>query len=190
MFGNVLGWTSHLQRQGKLALLTALALAVVGCGGSDEQKVASTTGSVQTIPVDPNGAVAAALPIQTGQESEEGEVFPSAETLPPAIDVSVADTLVAPGAAIEITVLGSPDVRDVVLTDGVGKVTAFVYDLQAKSWRAFYRVPMKSRSDRLGLSVTAKNDGNRWRRVWLFLRVEDQGLTTQSGPALPDSTQR
>ena len=187
MFGNLLGWASHVQRHGKLAMLTALTAAVVGCGASDEQKAG---GSAHAVPVDQNAAVVAALPTQTGQGSDEGEVFASVDSLPPEIDVTVADTVVVPGAAIEITALGSPDVRDVVLMDGMGKSTSFVYDLQAKAWRTFYRVPMKNRTERLGLSVTAKNDGHRWRRVWLFLRIEKEGLTTQPGRVVPDSTQR
>jgi hypothetical protein len=34
-------------------------------------------------------------------------------------------------------------------------------------------------SERLGLSVTARNTSNRWRRVWVFVNVHKQIETTQ-----------
>jgi hypothetical protein len=39
-------------------------------------------------------------------------------------------------------------------------------------WRVSYRVPLRPKQERLGLSVTAQNDLNRWRRVWIFLHVQ------------------
>jgi len=72
---------------------------------------------------------------------------------------------------VEITALGSEDVTEVALSDGLGKRQPFTFDSTAKSWHTYYRVPMKIRGDRFGLAVTAKNGANRWRRVWTFLEV-------------------
>jgi len=48
-----------------------------------------------------------------------------------------------------------------------------VRDEVGNTWRVGYRVPLRPGTDRLGLSVTAKNESHRWRRVWLFLQVND-----------------
>ena len=39
----------------------------------------------------------------------------------------------------------------------------------------FYRVPIRTRTERVGLSVTASTNSNRWRRVWVFMNVEPAG---------------
>ena len=44
-------------------------------------------------------------------------------------------------------------------------------DTDAKAWRVHYRVPLKTHIDRLGLSITAANGTNRWKRVWVFLDI-------------------
>jgi hypothetical protein len=160
--------------RGALALAGGLALVLAGCGG--EQQVADKTEAPLRVPVEQTATVAAmtGAPASTPEE----EVVASADSLPPEVAVEVMDHTVEPGEAIEITALGSPDVRDVVMSDGMGHSTAFVYDLPAKAWKAYYRVPMKHSGERLGLSVTAKNDGNRWRRVWLFLDIADPTVST------------
>jgi hypothetical protein len=33
-------------------------------------------------------------------------------------------------------------------------------------------VPLKTSTDRLGISLTAKNGDKGWRRVWVFLNVQ------------------
>ena len=187
MIGNVLESGARVSRQVMLAVLGACALALVGCGGSESEKPSASAGSVQAVPVTQGGGtVTTALPIPSAAVAEEeGEVVPSEDSLPPEVMASSSDTLVAPGSAVEIIALGSPDVRDMTLADGIGKTQPFVYDVGTKSWRAFYRVPMSSRIERLGLSVTAKNDAHRWRRVWIFLRLEREGGSTAGEPTQP-----
>lgn len=171
--------------RGALALAGGLALALVGCGG--DQKVSERADAPLRVPVEQTATVAAMSSVPSAAH-EEDEVVPSADSLPPEIAVDVMDHTVEPGEAIEITALGSPDVRDVILSDGLGRTTAFVYDIPAKAWKAWYRVPMKHEGERLGLSVTAKNDGSRWRRVWLFLEVASPTSSTATTEAPQDST--
>jgi len=99
---------------------------------------------------------------------------PSAEqefTLPPEIVASSPDSLVVPGSIVEITAEGSPDVTEVILSDGRGQSRPFVFDAAANVWRASYRVPLRSTTERVALSATATNGGSRWKRVWIFLNV-------------------
>ena len=167
-----------LELTGLIVLAVSIGLIVGSCG----EKVDDTTS-------------AAARPVAEGARSEVATVaghvpapgtdraeVTSPDSLPPEVSASVIDTLVAPGSAIEITAEASVDATELSLWDGVGKRQRFSYDAAGKVWHAFYRVPLRS-ADRLGLSVTAKNDGGRWRRVWLFLRV-DRG----AGVTEPDST--
>jgi hypothetical protein len=105
-------------------------------------------------------------------ESQENDPVVEVDSLPPEVAVSVEDTLVTPGAPVEVTAQASVDATDLVLWDGIGKRQSLVYDLKGKVWRTFYRVPIKTSRDRLALSVTAKSPGGRWRRVWLFLTVQ------------------
>lgn len=180
--------TSRARRYGIAALVgtVTLMVALVGCGGSQGER--SSAGAVEGNTGGQSGAmVVATLPVPaTNPVSEnEAETVPSADSLPPDIVASVENSVVVPGEAVEIMAMGSPDVREVILADGIGKTQSFVYDLEAKAWRTFYRVPMKIRGEKLGLSVTAKNDGNRWRRVWLFLRTEPEGALPDSGSEQP-----
>lgn len=121
-----------------------------------------------------DGAVTASTP-QEGvpfvQDGSEG-VSPSA---PPDVVVSASDTAVTAGQAIEVTVEATPDVTEMALSDGFGDAIPMVRDSSGLTWRANYRVPLRPRSERLGLSVTAKNEHGRWRRVWHFLEVGSGG---------------
>jgi hypothetical protein len=167
-------------------LCAAAAMTLVGCGGSEDQ-VALKEQPPLTVPIEAQQAVAAAA-LPSSAQQEEGEVVAGADSLAPEVEVETRDPIVTPGKAIEITAIGSDDVREVELSDGRGKTTSFVYDLPTRTWKAYYRVPMKSGSDRLGLSVTAKNEGRRWRRVWLFLEVRSAEMATVPGSSSPDST--
>ena len=93
-------------------------------------------------------------------------------------------TVVAPGEPISFTVYGTPDVTEMSLSDGIGDRQAFVHDARGDVWRVDYRVPLRPRQERIGLSVTARNDLGRWRRVWVFLQVAS---TAQVVKAEPDS---
>ncbi len=68
---------------------------------------------------------------------------------------------------------GTPDVTEMALSDGHGDALPMVRDSTGNTWRVNYRVPLRPRASRIGLAVTAKNDAHRWRRVWLFLQVND-----------------
>jgi len=60
------------------------------------------------------------------------------------------------------------------LTDRLGQKHPFSYDSEAKAWRIYYRVPIAAKSDELGLSITAANGANRWKRVWVFLKIQGE----------------
>ena len=49
-------------------------------------------------------------------------------------------------------------------------------DAATGTWRTYYRAPMRA-VERLGLAVIAKNGVQRWRRVWVFVRVEREPTT-------------
>jgi hypothetical protein len=55
-------------------------------------------------------------------------------------------------------------------------------------WRAQDRVPLHPRHERFGVSVTARNDADRWRRVWVFLNVgaPDSSATVETPADNPD----
>lgn len=165
-----------------------LLLVALGCG-QEEKRVSATTTEARgksmvaapvATPASGNGASQAAL--GSGQVETEGGVLQeeaSGETpgvegdasLPPEVAVSVSDPLAVPGSIVEITAEGSADVTGITLSDGRGQTRPFSYDAAANVWRASYRVPLRSAAERLGLSATATNGGNRWKRVWIFLEV-------------------
>ena len=93
--------------------------------------------------------------------------------MPPDVVASVSDSFVTPGQPVEVSVEGTPDITEMALSDGRGDAIPMVRDASGLVWKVNYRVPLRPRTDRLGLSVTAKNDSQRWRRVWLFLQVDD-----------------
>jgi hypothetical protein len=170
---------------GLIAGAFAIGLIAGGCGEKSTGQVAATNGSTPAALSEP-GAVTAVVASQTpGGSPPEGDYVASADSLPPEVVASVTDTLVVPGAAIEITAQASADAMELTLWDGLGKKQPFVYDEPGKVWRAFYRVPLKS-ADRVGLSVTAKNNSSRWRRVWVFLDI-DRGLGQAQPTAIPEN---
>jgi hypothetical protein len=165
--------------------LTGLIVVVVAVGmmvGSCAQNQDEVTSGTATQSSAQTQNVVAASASQAPPQSPEGDNVLSPDSLPPEVTASVNDTLVTPGSAIEINAEASVDATDLSLRDGLGRRQPFAYDETGKVWRTHYRVPFKS-ADRLGLSVTAKNEAGRWRRVWIFLHV-DRGTST---PA--DSTQ-
>lgn len=159
-----------------LALIT-LAIVAIGCGG---QKQAQTSASAST----GQEAVAASAagpmvpPYKVGQvpavSAQEEIATVANDSLPPDVAASITESLVTPGTIIEVTAKGSPDVEEVLLSDGLGKPQRFAYDSTADLWRASYRVPVRIPGERLGLAVTAKNDLGRWRRVWVFVVAQPE----------------
>ena len=167
-----------LELTGLIVAAVSIGLIVGSCGEKQDDTTSAAAQPVAAAAPSEVATVVSHVPAPTS----EGEEIPSAHSLPPEVSASVSDTLVAPGSAIEISAEASVDATDLSLWDGVGKRQPFSYDEAGKVWHAFYRVPLRS-ADRLALSVTAKNEGGRWRRVWLFLRV-DRGTSVTE----PDST--
>ena len=167
-----------LELTGLIVAAVSIGLIAGSCG---EKQDDTTSAAAQPLASAAPSEVATVVSHVPAPATEGGEVS-SAESLPPEVTASVSDTLVSPGSAIEITAEASVDATDLSLWDGVGKRQPFSYDEAGKVWHVFYRVPLRS-ADRLALSVTAKNEGGRWRRVWLFLRVDRGPSVTE-----PDST--
>ena len=161
----------------------ALALVALGCG-EQKQKATAETSSTET-PIAAANENAPAPGGQTVAASATGtpEQIDQVESLPPDVAATAPDSLVAPGSVVVITAIGSADVTSVTLTDGVGEKTPFTFDSESNLWRVSYRVPVKIREDRIGLSVTATTDASRYKRVWLFLQTresaEKAAATTQ-----------
>ena len=186
--------TTQFMRRGLLvAGILAVAVAVpiaflaLGCGKQNETAATNATQEPmvgETQPANHAGTgqimVASAGGITGTTESTvgtEGERAADGNTLldavQPDVVASAPDSILTPGGVVEITAEGSPDVSDIVLTDRLGKKTAFTYDTARSLWRASYRVPLRSREDLIGLSVTATNPAGLSKRVWIFLKFRE-----------------
>jgi len=153
-----------------------LALAALGCGEQKEKAVAEA-GTNATVPpvTSGEGPQAAVASAQLSAASVEGTTETTTdETLPPDIVATGPETLVLPGSVVTIAATGSTDVTSVILTDRAGAKTPFTYDSESNLWRASYRVPLRVGTEKLALAVTAATDANRWKRVWVFLRLRDE----------------
>ena len=185
----------HLGR--RIALAVAAFAAIVaagialgtGCGAGHDQRTASAPATTQTdaAPAVAQAPATGAAPASVSQGPAAspwvGHVVALGDSLPPDVAVTVEDTLVHPGEVVEITARGSEDVSQVGLSDAVGRVQLFTRDPVSNDWRVLYRVPLRTSKDRIPLSVTALNDVNRWRRVWVFLHVR-----AEESPAAADSS--
>ena len=177
---------------GAFAALFVAAVAggvlLTSCGGQRESATGTESSAAVATPETGGQAqlAAAGAAPATAQAGLSAEDVATREGLPPDLSVSVPDTLVVPGEVVEFTVLGTTDVSEVALSDGRDELLPFVRDSGADTWRVQYRVPLHPRSDRFGVSVTAKNELNRWRRVWVFLHVE-RGDSTASDQAPVDN---
>lgn len=154
--------------------LLIVTLMLQSCGGAKSES-ASAGAETQAQPVvvenatQPGAGVIAAPAV--AEASAPNAEAPS-DALPPEIALRDPSTHVLPGQAVTILVDGTPDVTQMVLSDGINDPQALVRDASGDgSWQAAYRVPLRPRDNRIGLSVTAKNQSGRWRRVWLFLEV-------------------
>jgi hypothetical protein len=164
-----------------LAAPILLALVVLGCG-EQKRQVAAESGAgepaaVETVTKNAAASTGAQGPATVQTHGGEG-VLPT-DALPPDVVATAPDTLAIPGSVVVLTALGSTDVTSVILTDGNGAKTPFIYDSESNLWRVSYRVPMRTTGERISLSVTASTEANRWKRVWVFLRV--RGGEDESG---------
>lgn len=164
-----------------LALVPAAALVVAGCSGDGIDNSKSASDRVTVARTSATGGQG--LTVRTAETMQEPEVptmavEPYAEaagpiegSIAPDIVVEVPSTSVAPGDVVEFTVYGTPDVNELVLWDGLNDKQALRYDGSTGTWRVQYRVPLRPPTERLGVSVTARNGDDRWRRRWVFLEV-------------------
>jgi hypothetical protein len=161
-----------------LAVPVAVTLAVFGCGNDGgDTTAASTAGSEEHVVRSAGVAAAPATAVtatQVAGPDPAGVGLVSANEAPsPDVTASVQDSTVQPGHAIDVMAIATDDVRQVVLWDGIHDRQAFAFDSTAGVWRASYRMPLKA--ERVGLSVTAFNTRDRWRRVWVFVNAPKPG---------------
>lgn len=167
-----------------LALIATIAL-LEGCGGREPAALENASGPAST-EASASQNVVAAMPQLKGAESQTLsqplpiETSDELRSVPPDVIAAVSDTFVTAGQAIEVSVEGTPDITQMALSDGRGDAIPMVRDSASNCWRVNYRVPLRPRSDRLGLAVTAQNDSHRWRRVWVFLTVDDGRHTIET----------
>lgn len=188
----------HSKLESRLLLLSALALSIglvaMGCNRGEEERGAQASrakgGAVAARPASGTtvGGAAEAAPVtgaaanasaegvtesvpeaESTPRADDTEVTP-AEFLPPDVATPVTEMLVTPGSVIEITAEASSDVVAMELSDGISKAIAFRHHEDGGVWRAPYRVPLRLKGERLGLSITAKNGSEKYRRVWVFLK--------------------
>jgi hypothetical protein len=148
-----------------------VAFLALGCG--EQKQAAVETSETHEAAVErptATAAVAASVPTPEAEPITEGNA--TNDTLPPDVTASATDSLVAPGTVVTITAQGSTDVTSMILMDRLGQKTPMRYDVDVKAWTAQYRVPLTTHIDRLGLSITATNGQNRWKRVWVFLGIQ------------------
>jgi hypothetical protein len=162
-----------------MALVATIGLAE-GCA-HDRTKVSNNSSGSST-------ATEQAVVASTEGMTPLGEGVPASGSserfVPPDLVAAVSDTFVTAGQPIEVVVQGTSDVTEMALADGRGDPIPMVRDSLDNTWRVDYRVPLRPKQNRLGLSVTAKNEHGKWVRRWLFLTVDDgkQQVETVSVP--------
>lgn len=167
----------HISNRAVLAAPLLLALVALGCGEQKQQTQAHVAATETGVAELPQGApetkavVASAELAATTAPAEEGG---TTDGLPPDIVAMGPETIAIPGSVVTIAAVGSSDVTSVMLTDRAGAKTPFTYDSEANLWRASYRVPLRADTEKLALSVTAITEANRWKRVWVFLRLREE----------------
>ena len=166
-----------------MALVATLGLAE-GCA-HDHTRVSSEASSSAT----QQAVVASNEGLTVGASSPLPEIgsVDGDRSVPPDLVAAVSDTFVTAGQAVEVKVEGTPDVTEMALSDGRGDALPMVRDSVGNVWRVGYRVPLRPQQERIALSVTAKNDQHRWRRVWLFIQVDDGQHPIESQSASPDT---
>ena len=155
-----------------LLALVATFMLLQGCGSRSSHRTATVTRTASEPAL--TTAVAASNPVPSGAQGLAVEDLSRVEdpgAVPPDVIATVSDTFVTPGQAVEVRVEGTSDITEMALSDGRGDAIPMVKDAIGDTWRVGYRVPLRPGTERLGLGVTAKNQANRWRRVWVFLEV-------------------
>ena len=172
----------------------AAALLACGCAGDEGPVLEVGSRSHDAAPENETYLVPDVELAQTGlpaehrapkERSDPGLASKNEESWPPEIVVGVSDTLVSPGQFVQLAARATPDVTEMALWDGLGEKEPFHYDSNERLWKATYRAPLESRWERIGLSVTAKNAGERWRRVWVFVRLGSESPRVE--PSAPEA---
>jgi hypothetical protein len=165
------------------AASAAVLFLVVGCGQQEDQTASTGAGTPQAAVAEQApraaAAVAASAPAPAAPEAatpapateEERSDTISIDAVPPAVSAVLSHVEAEPGEIIEVSAKGSSDVAEITLADGMEKPEPMTYDSTSGLWRTYYRVPLKVTTDRIGLSLTARNGLDRWRRVWVFVTV-------------------
>jgi hypothetical protein len=165
-------------KQAGLVAAVAVAFLTIGCGKQEHQKLASESGTLERDVMGQPVATTASL-VDTTPRADGGarnEALPAtADSLPPDVVASASALVADRGQVVEITAQGSMDITEVALSDGL-HLTPLAYDMDAKAWRGVYRVPLRTKADRVGLAVTATNGHGRWQRVWVFIEVGKPGV--------------
>jgi hypothetical protein len=180
--------TDQLAALGLTVVVASLAIGflALGCGRQESETATTERGVIRQAdtgkaPVAANAAASAGIKDETPQS--EQSTAAGTDSLAPDVLATASTDYVTPGQIVEITAQGTPDVIEVVLKDGRGKTMPLVYEPAAAIWRARYRVPLRPATERLGLSVTAKNAQDLKHRVWVFLQLENAAAEA----AQPDS---
>ncbi len=155
--------------------LVATLMFLEGCGSGESSRARAVSSNREAVPAQEQVALASNVTTSANEQVQTlaPESSVNASTVPPDVVAAVSDTFVTAGQPVEVTVQGTPDITEMALSDGRGDAIPMVRDSSGQVWRVHYRVPLRPQTDRLGLSVTAKNESHRWRRVWLFLQVDD-----------------
>ena len=158
----------------KMSLAVSAACVLLAGCGSESSKTAQVESSASSGSGEPTAVVASVTPEHSASPARtQAQPMPGTmDGLPPEIAIGDLNTSVTPGQPLQIEVFGTPDVTAMALSDGINDPAPFYHDVNGDVWRVSYRVPLRVRQERLGLSVTAQNDLNRWRRVWVFLDVQ------------------
>ena len=173
--------------QAGLVAMAAVAFLTMGCGKQEKQKLASETGSVEAGVLEQPVATTASM-VGTPPRAEHNDALPmAADSLPPDVVASASALVADKGQVVEITAQGSMDINQVILSDGLQK-TPLVYDMDAKAWRGVYRVPLRTKADRVGLAVTATNSRGQYQRVWVFIEVGKP--TTEEKTSVEEKTEQ
>lgn len=170
-----------------------MVVAVVGCGNEDERSTSQrgyrdanvveqaslnrSESPGEAVPAVSQSAQATTVSLETGPVASEKIADSST---PPDLLAKASKEIVTRGETVEVVAEGSADVIEMTLTDGYGITVPMVFDAPSSTWRASYRVPLSMHLDRLGLAITAKNDENRWRRVWVFLNLPENAAKADS----------
>ena len=176
--------TKHWSLLGSMLVVAAVA----GCG-KDKEVATSQVGYrdsnvIENASTRSSETKEADVPSGSGLSAEEMRAEPMGGVQPEVKPGSKAPDLLAKGSketvargeTIDITAQGSPDVIEMILSDGYGTTQSLVFDAESSTWRTAYRVPLNMHLDRLGLSIKAKNGDNRWRRVWVFLNLPENSV--------------